>query len=268
MGIYEKVIAICKENHGRVFSTSEIRDVVHDRFGSKKCSIIPSDYCYNRINEGIDFKKHIFVRVGKGKFKFVDENYLYSGKIYFQPIGQTERVVGEYDKGSFYLWERFPKVSIEHYKPELNPNGMDNTIPDDIQEINDSNIPETEKAALVSARIGQGQFMAKLIEYWGKCPLTGCSVESMLRASHIRPWRDSSNSERLDPFNGILLSPNYDTAFDQGLITFDEDGCMIASRRLDNQNIESLDMKVGKRIVFDKRHHCYLEYHRNNRFQV
>lgn len=89
----------------------------------------------------------------------------------------------------------------------------------------------------------------------------------MLRASHIKPWKVCNNAERLDPFNGLLLSPNYDTAFDQGFITFGKNGHIIISKKLGNQNALSLNIKAGARVIFDERHHSYLTYHRNNIFQ-
>ena len=50
----------------------------------------------------------------------------------------------------------------------------------------------------------------------GRCAVTGLDLPLLLRASHIKPWRDSDNRERLDPYNGLLLSPSYDAAFDWG----------------------------------------------------
>ena len=130
MGIYEQVIDVCKGNEKEIFSTSEIINLVEKRYARNTGSIIPSDYCYNRINMGIDFKKHIFIYVDQEKFKFVGENYPYSGKIFFKPKGGVKRTVGEWNNGKFYLWEKFPKVSIEHYKPEMKPEDNSYQPPD------------------------------------------------------------------------------------------------------------------------------------------
>jgi HNH endonuclease len=76
-----------------------------------------------------------------------------------------------------------------------------------------SNLDKTTKKALIDCRVGQGIFRENLITYWkARCAITGLSLTALLRASHIKPWRDSNNSERLDPFNGLLLSPSYDAA--------------------------------------------------------
>lgn len=83
----------------------------------------------------------------------------------------------------------------------------------------------TERDVLAKARIGQGQFRADLVAAWRKgetCALTGLSVPEMLIASHIKPWRHSSNAERLDPMNGLLLVAHADKLFDRYLMSFQE----------------------------------------------
>jgi len=81
------------------------------------------------------------------------------------------------------------------------------------------NIPETEKDALIKSRVGQGRFRTEQKIYWkNHCAVTGCTLIDLLKASHIKPWRDGSNEERLDKYNGLLLVPNLDSAFDKGYI--------------------------------------------------
>ena len=84
---------------------------------------------------------------------------------------------------------------------------------------------ETERDVLAKARIGQGRFRADLVAAWRKgetCALTGLPIPEMLVASHIKPWRDSSNVERLDPMNGLLLVAHADSLFDRYLMSFQE----------------------------------------------
>ena len=81
----------------------------------------------------------------------------------------------------------------------------------------------TERDQLAKARIGQGRFRADVAAKWGRgevCALTGIAIPEMLIASHIKPWRDSSNSERLDPMNGLLLVAHADRLFDRHLMSF------------------------------------------------
>jgi hypothetical protein len=88
----------------------------------------------------------------------------------------------------------------------------------------------TEKQAVTKARIGQGIFRQLLLEMWEGCAVTDIRLPNVLRASHIKPWRFSTNSERLDPYNGLLLLPQYDQLFDKGLISFDNKGPVIRTR--------------------------------------
>jgi putative restriction endonuclease len=89
----------------------------------------------------------------------------------------------------------------------------------------------TEAERVVVQRVGQGIFRAGLLEYWeGRCAITGLAVPALLKASHIKPWADcASDAERLDVFNGLLLAPHLDAAFDCGLITVADDGAVVVS---------------------------------------
>lgn len=103
----------------------------------------------------------------------------------------------------------------------------------ELQEIaDDSTVPETEKRQLLKARVGQGIFRKKVAAREPRCRVTGVSDLSLLRASHIKPWRQATNEERLDGANGLMLSPHADLLFDQHLISFREDGSLLISPRL------------------------------------
>jgi hypothetical protein len=83
----------------------------------------------------------------------------------------------------------------------------------------------TEAERLMIQRIGQNLFRDALMDYWGgRCPLTGITEPALLRASHIVPWSDCNDEQRLDVHNGLLLSALWDAAFDQGLVSFGDDG--------------------------------------------
>jgi hypothetical protein len=91
----------------------------------------------------------------------------------------------------------------------------------------------TEAERLVIQRIGQDVFRSALMDYWGgRCPLTGITEPALLRASHIVPWSDCDDAQRLDVHNGLLLSALWDAAFDKGLVSFDDDGKVRASSSL------------------------------------
>jgi hypothetical protein len=92
-------------------------------------------------------------------------------------------------------------------------------------------LPQTTEAErLVAQRIGQDIFRGALMDYWGgRCPITGIADPALLRASHIVPWAACDDAQRLDVHNGLLLSALWDAAFDAGLVSFADDGSVLAS---------------------------------------
>ncbi len=141
---------------------------------------------------------------------------------------------------------------------------------DDIESHKDDykSFDQTEKDSIVKSRIGQGLFRDGVVELWGSCAVTGLGNLSLLRASHIKPWRDSSNQERLDPMNGLLLQPTLDHLFDLGLITFDKNGVVLFSPKLSQDDIGKLELNSEIRLrKFPSRLSGYMEYHRSHVFK-
>jgi putative restriction endonuclease len=116
-------------------------------------------------------------------------------------------------------------------------------------------------------RVGHDQFRALLLECWGSCAVTGLATPRLLRASHIKPWASSTPVEKTDPFNGLLLAPHLDAAFDAGLIAFDEQGGLLLSPELTREDAERLGLHAGLRLrEVDARHLPYLAFHRQEIF--
>lgn len=129
----------------------------------------------------------------------------------------------------------------------------------------------TERKGLVTSRVGQGAYRKRIVHRWEyKCAVTGFDKLDVLVASHIVPWADSTDNERLDVDNGILLSPTYDALFDRHLITFEDNGKIILSDAIDpsafnkigvtgvemikNLSQYNLDYLERHRVVFNKLH--------------
>jgi len=102
----------------------------------------------------------------------------------------------------------------------------------------------TETERLVVQRIGQDVFRDALMQYWGgRCPMTGIADPDLLRASHIVAWAEcDDDAHRLDVHNGLLLSALWDAAFDRGLVSFDDDGGVLASPRLSEEGRDALGL--------------------------
>jgi len=124
--------------------------------------------------------------------------------------------------------------------------------------------PDTEREAIAKARLGQGKFRKALLEEWKGCSVTGVFLPSVLRASHIKPWRVSSNFERLDVHNGLLLLPQYDELFDAGLISFSDKGSILLSKTLRGVPLPLLGVEKQSRLRHVREaHKTYLRYHRS-----
>ncbi|EYF06003.1 Hypothetical protein CAP_2463 [Chondromyces apiculatus DSM 436] len=129
----------------------------------------------------------------------------------------------------------------------------------------------TEAERFVVQRVGQNLFRQGLLDLWeGRCAVTGLAIPALLRASHIKPWADcETDAERLDVFNGILLAPHLDAAFDRGFITVQDDGAIVVSDTLDAnaRAVLGLDQALRVRGLGDG-HRSYLPWHRERVFNA
>lgn len=134
----------------------------------------------------------------------------------------------------------------------------------EIKKIEQDNSPrETEKVDLVNARRGQGLFRQRVCKLERRCRISGISNPSFLIASHIKPWHASSNAERLDGENGLLLSPNTDRLFDRNFISFDDAGTVLVSPLLTPEERAQFGLdKVINAGTFTAGQKRYLAHHR------
>ena len=107
----------------------------------------------------------------------------------------------------------------------------------------------TERSGMVTSRVGQGAYRKSIIHRWEyKCAVTNFNKLDILIASHIVPWAQSNDTERLDVHNGILLSPTYDALFDKHLITFDQKGKIILSDKIEHSAYQKIGVTGNERI--------------------
>lgn len=108
-------------------------------------------------------------------------------------------------------------------------------------------------------------------EFDHRCPICGIDLPHMLIASHIKPFRSCAHIfECIDNNNGLLLCRNHDYLFDQGYISFDDDGSLMISDELTTR--QTLDayhvhtnIKLDARYLTDSRRK-FLAYHRSHTF--
>jgi putative restriction endonuclease len=129
-------------------------------------------------------------------------------------------------------------------------------------------ISATEREATVRQRVGQNLFREGLLTLWdGRCAITGLDTPELLRASHAKPWADSSDTERLDVFNGLLLAAHWDAAFDAGLVSVSSAGHILVSASLSPSAQSVLAISDKLQVHLQAQHIPYLEWHREKVFK-
>lgn len=136
-----------------------------------------------------------------------------------------------------------------------------------IQEIESIEDKETEKQSLIKIRIGHSKLKEIVLRNKTKCDICGLSHPKLLIASHIKPWSQSSDKEKLDYHNILLLCPMHDALFDKGLISFNDNGRILISNELNNQNriLANIDDSSCINVTSEKQKE-YLQWHRENIF--
>ena len=127
---------------------------------------------------------------------------------------------------------------------------------------------DLETIQLTKSRRGQGIFKANVRLVEDHCRITGVDNIKHLRASHIKPWSSSNNEEKLDGFNGLLLSPHVDHLFDRGFISFEDSGGLLVSKELNPQVLKQWSIPADQNVgTFHSKQLQYLDFHRKAIFQ-
>ncbi len=282
-----------------MFKTNEIykRSIIHDQYGGSRQSGIAASAKYPYIfiftgTGGSSFgykdrweNKNVFSYTGEGQvgdMRFVRGNlalkdHLRSGKRVFlfksskksfvEFVSEVEFI----DFGYFKTHDRdnnlrtgikffFKRAGITLY-----------TIPEEMSRVEEQGNTyemlqpnKTERSGLVTTRVGQGAYRKSILHRWEyKCAVTEYSDIKILIASHIKPWRDAIDKERLDVDNGILLSPDFDALFDKHLISFENSGKIILSSQLEASDYKTLGITGKEKIKELSEGNClYLNEHR------
>jgi putative restriction endonuclease len=131
----------------------------------------------------------------------------------------------------------------------------------------DASVTETEREAIVRARVGQGLFKQRVMRIEVFCRITGVKNLTHLVASHCKPWRDSNNEERLNGENGLLLTPSIDHLFDRGFIGFENSGDLIISPVAHRPSLQKMGVETDRLFnvgQFTEGQRQFLDYHRNS----
>lgn len=160
----------------------------------------------------------------------------------------------------------FDKV-VQQLESAVDPSGFNDDLAEEAIK-GRTDIGPTTKQQLTSARRGQGIFKANVRLNENRCRVTGTSDLSHLRASHIKPWSESSDEEKLNGCNGLLLAPHADHLFDKGFLSFAGDGVILVSKKLSPQLLTAWGIDVTRNVgSFNSAQKTFLAYHRAHRFK-
>jgi 5-methylcytosine-specific restriction enzyme A len=194
----------------------------------------------------------LFEYIAKGRVRFVSELRFFDCDFI-----DTHDTTGDARKGIVFFFKR---VGDSKYliPDELSSRPME---PKESYQIQLPN--STERKGLVTSRVGQGAYRKSILHRWAyKCAASGFSDTRVLIASHILPWKKSTDEQRLDVDNGILLSPDYDALFDKHIISFESTGKIILASDLSFDSLKSLGItgkeKIGRLTIGNK---DYLDHH-------
>ncbi len=131
----------------------------------------------------------------------------------------------------------------------------------------DTSVRETDREAIIRARCGQGIFKERVSRIERRCRITGVENLTHLIASHSKPWRDSSNEERLNGENGLLLTPSIDHLFDRGFIGFENSGELIISPVAHKPSLQRMGIATEHMVnvgTFTEGQKHFLDFHRTS----
>jgi Domain of unknown function (DUF3427)/HNH endonuclease len=213
-------------------------------------------FLFTRIFTKIKSKTQPFVYCGRLEYIEHDENTSKPVHIVYQSLDFDETTINQ------------SLIEIYNWKPEMIGKSSTNNVylvkrhvPRPRGEQKKPNY--TERRGLVTSRVGQGWYRQEILKKWGnKCSITGCSHTEILISSHIKGWSECNEDERLDPDNGILLSPNIDSLFDKHLISFEDDGSILISDKLSKENLGILGISNSIKLKVDDGMKKYLQHHR------
>lgn len=173
----------------------------------------------------------------------------------------TEAVLAQWLRRAAALSQALPNQAVAAFEAQLQS---------ELAAMPESATQNTEVLRMVRQRVGQQAYREAMLDYWGgACAVTGLGLSQALRASHAKPWVEcASDAERLDVFNGFLLSANLDVLFDSFLISFSEAGALLVSKAITISDQQKLGLTAGMRLRWiSVQHGTYLDFHRQRFLQ-
>jgi hypothetical protein len=216
---------------------------------------------FTRVHPKVKSQTQPFIYCGRLEYIEHDENTTRPVHIVYQSLDYDETTQNQ------------NLIDIYNWKPEMIGKTSSNNVYLVKKQISrpkgEQKKPNyTERRGLVTSRVGQGWYRQEILKKWGnKCSITGCSLTEILISSHIKGWSECNEDERLDPDNGILLSPDIDSLFDKHLISFQDNGSIMISSKVSKEDLEYLGISNSVKLKVDDGMKKYLLHHRS-RFET
>ena len=272
-GSYFLFVDLEKEGKEDRFHFKDYFEGDYYHWDSQTTQHINSPKIRSLVNGDLDI--YLFVRINQ-KVKGQTQPFVYCGRVtYLEHDPDTEKPVHiifqNIDYDDFTKNEEL--IDIYLWKPEKVGMTSGATITkkgivSSKRKTSYTKPTKTERKGLVTSRVGQGYFRNLLIERFdNKCAVTKSSIVSILVASHIVPWSESTEEERLDVDNGILLSPLYDALFDKHLISFTDNGSIIISSKISHE-IKNLNINTDVKITVEDGMKPFLSRHRDRLISI
>ena len=211
------------------------------------------------LKDHLNIGKRVFLFEieGGGLVKFISEMEFFDADYFETPDINGSNRIGI----KFFLKRVGVSIPVNPDQFTLLPLNQD---PHKILELNLPTV--TERSGLVTSRVGQGAYRKRIIHRWEyKCAVTNFNKLDILIASHIVPWSKATDHERLDVNNGLLLSPTYDALFDKHLVTFDNNGKIILSDKIEFSAYQKIGITGKEKIIELSLYNIqYLERHNQN----
>lgn len=228
------------------------------------------------VNEKYDIEKYpnrapiIQLRYKKDVATVVQQMFKETSDFLYQYHRETRKSIKLDDSLKAYIHiyatNKTDTFYIECMSTETKSLDINNVVSCIDNEISQLNISGESKDAIVKIRVNQGVFRDYLLKRYNKCCLCDVSNVKLLIASHIKPWSKSEPEEKLDIDNGFLMCPNHDRLFDKGWISFEDNGNILISSQLSEEDCKSTKVKKGTKVDLTEGNKKYLKFHRDNIF--
>ena len=129
-------------------------------------------------------------------------------------------------------------------------------------------LAETETEVKTKIRLGRKKFGQGLLPLWAKkCALCEIELPELLRASYSKPWKDSTDIEKVDPYNGVLLCCNHHALYENGFIAFDGQGRLHISSQVTEEDYEKYGIQPKMKIARKEQNKPYFKWHKRHLFK-